>query len=91
MPALWRLALKFGHPPSRGSLARVHVGSAPLSSALWTEIAHWSQAEVVNYYGMTETANWDRRRLLDDGIADGLVGAPGADLRRSWTKRASAT
>jgi acyl-CoA synthetase (AMP-forming)/AMP-acid ligase II len=29
VPALWRLALKLGHPPSRGSLARVHVGSAP--------------------------------------------------------------
>jgi acyl-CoA synthetase (AMP-forming)/AMP-acid ligase II len=80
VPALWRLALKFGHPPSRGSLARVHVGSAPLSGALWSEIVRWSRAEVVNCYGMTETTNWIAGACSSDGIADGLVGAPWGGL-----------
>jgi len=77
VPALWRLALRMSARPADQSLARVHVGSAPLSAPLWTEIAAWSGAEVVNCYGITETANWiagaSSRR---DGIADGLVGRP---------------
>jgi acyl-CoA synthetase (AMP-forming)/AMP-acid ligase II len=75
VPALWRLALKLGQPPAGGSLARVHVGSAPMSAALWSEILCWSRAEVVNCYGMTETANWIAGASSRDGIADGFVGA----------------
>ena len=75
VPALWRMALKLAPPPSRGSLARVHVGSAPLSAALWSDIAAWSRAEVVNCYGMTETANWIAGASSQDGIAEGLVGS----------------
>jgi acyl-CoA synthetase (AMP-forming)/AMP-acid ligase II len=93
VPALWRLALKFGHPPSRRSLARVHVGSAPLSAALWTEIVRWSQAEVVNCYGMTEAANWIAGACSSDGIDDGLVGAPwggaAAVMNEAGARRAS--
>ena len=76
VPALWSLALKLGNPPETGSLARVHVGSAPLSSKLWSDIAGWSRAEVVNCYGMTETANWIAGASSADGIEDGLVGKP---------------
>ena len=77
VPSLWKIALGSGKAPIGNSLHRVHVGSAPLSASLWSEIATWSRANVVNCYGMTETANWiagacSRR----DEIADGLVGHP---------------
>jgi len=74
VPAFWRMALKFSAPPRLESLLRVHVGSAPLPSRLWSEIASWSHAEVVNCYGMTETANWIAGASSATAIADGLVG-----------------
>jgi acyl-CoA synthetase (AMP-forming)/AMP-acid ligase II/thioesterase domain-containing protein len=74
VPSLWRLALTCSPKPAGGSLVRVHVGSAPLSAALWSEIAAWSGAEVVNCYGITETANWIGGASSKDSIADGLVG-----------------
>jgi acyl-coenzyme A synthetase/AMP-(fatty) acid ligase len=75
VPALWRMALKVGRAPARDSLVRVHVGSAPLPARLWAEIAAWSRAEVVNCYGITETANWIAgASSVTDGIAEGLVG-----------------
>jgi thioesterase domain-containing protein len=53
------------------------VGSAPLSAKLWSEIAAWSRAEVVNCFGMTEAANWIAgASSRTDGVADGLVGKP---------------
>src|SRR5262245_6190237 len=77
VPALWQLALRTSPPPRRGALVRVHVGSAPLATRLWSDIAAWSGAEVVNCYGLTETANWfagaSSRR---EGIAEGQVGKP---------------
>ena len=75
VPSLWRLALGCSRPPAGRSLLRVHVGSAPLSTALWSEIAEWSGAEVVNCYGITETANWIAgASSREDGITEGLVG-----------------
>jgi acyl-CoA synthetase (AMP-forming)/AMP-acid ligase II len=75
VPALWRMALKLGRAPAHASLLRVHVGSAPLSGRLWAEVAAWSRAEVVNCYGITETANWIAgASSVTDGITDGLVG-----------------
>jgi acyl-CoA synthetase (AMP-forming)/AMP-acid ligase II len=77
VPSFWRMALKFSNPPIGNSLARIHVGSAPLSARLWTEIAEWSRAEVVNCYGITELANWvagASSRI--EGISDGAVGKP---------------
>jgi oxalate---CoA ligase len=77
VPSLWQLALRASHPPQRGLLARVHVGSAPLSTRLWQDIATWSRAEVVNCYGLTETANWFAgASSRTDGIEEGLVGTP---------------
>ncbi len=75
VPALWPMVMKLGSGPARKSLLRVHVGSAPLSVQLWSNIASWSGAEVVNCYGMTETANWVAgASSLSDGVGDGLVG-----------------
>jgi len=77
VPTLWRMALKLSSPPAGGTLARVHVGSAPLSAALWADIAAWSRAETVNCLGITETANWiGGASSRADGIADGYVGRP---------------
>jgi oxalate---CoA ligase len=76
VPALWRAAIH-GDAPAGGSLARIHIGSAPLPVGLWSEVATWSGAEVVNCYGLTEAANWvagaSSRR---EGVAEGLVGKP---------------
>jgi oxalate---CoA ligase len=78
VPALWHLAKSHSRPPTQRSLLRVHVGSAPLSEQLWLEVAAWSAAEVVNCYGLTETANWIAGASSKvDGIAEGLMG-------RSW-------
>jgi oxalate---CoA ligase len=75
VPTFWRLALTHSPRPVGGSLVRVHVGSAPLPAALWSEVAAWSGAEVVNCYGTTETANWIAGASSHaDGIADGLLG-----------------
>ena len=75
VPSFWRLVLTCSERPVGGSLLRVHVGSAPLSAALWSEIAAWSGAEVVNCYGITETANWIAgASSRENQIADGLVG-----------------
>ncbi len=75
VPTLWRLALTRSTQPVGGSLLRVHVGSAPFPASLWSEVATWSGAEVVNCYGATETANWIAgASSRTDGIADGLVG-----------------
>jgi len=76
VPALWRVALKFGAAPQGDTLRRVHVGSAPLSAALWSDVAAWSRCETVNCYGMTETANWFSGASSREAIAEGLVGAP---------------
>jgi acyl-CoA synthetase (AMP-forming)/AMP-acid ligase II/thioesterase domain-containing protein len=75
VPSLWRLVLGRSDQPERSSLRRVHVGSAPFPAGLWSEVAGWSNAEVVNCYGATETANWiSGASSRTDSIADGLVG-----------------
>ncbi len=75
VPAFWRMALKFSNGPSGGTLARVHVGSAPMSADLWSRIVEWSRADVLNCYGITELANWVAGASARiDGIAEGLVG-----------------
>jgi acyl-CoA synthetase (AMP-forming)/AMP-acid ligase II len=77
VPSFWRMALKFSNAPAEGTLTRVHVGSAPLSAELWARVVEWSQADVVNCYGVTELANWVAGASSRvDGIGDGLVGKP---------------
>ena len=77
VPSFWKLALRFSAPPAR-SLARVHVGSAPLSREHWEDIARFvGTRSVFNMFGMTETANWIAGGALDEPQAvAGYVGAP---------------
>ncbi|MEP9389185.1 class I adenylate-forming enzyme family protein [Mesorhizobium sp. KR9-304] len=75
VPSFWKIAMRMSEGPKH-PLARVHVGSAPLSLELWTEIGRWAGTKrVFNMYGMTETANWIGGASLEDPAAgDGLVG-----------------
>lgn len=78
VPALWRVALRLSKPPARGTLKRVHIGSAPLAKNLMGKIAAFAEgAEVYNMYGITETANWiSGARYHPSTTEDGDVGAP---------------
>ncbi len=59
VPTTWRLTLQLCGGTPKLPLARVHVGSAFLPEGLWRSIVDWSGTrEVVNAYGLTETANW---------------------------------
>lgn len=76
VPPIWKLALKLGKPPRKGTLQRVHVGSAPLSAAAWNDIRKWTGTQnVCNAYGITETGSWVAGLDKADVPAeDGLIG-----------------
>ncbi|HKW13252.1 MAG TPA: fatty acid--CoA ligase family protein, partial [Candidatus Krumholzibacteria bacterium] len=78
VPALWRLALRIAKPPSLHALSRVFIGSAPLSAALWSDIAAWAgSARVMNAYGITETGSWLAGTTVGEFTPeDGLIGVP---------------
>jgi acyl-CoA synthetase (AMP-forming)/AMP-acid ligase II len=82
VPSLWQAVLRLSGPPTEGSLHRVHVGSAPLSTELWGRIIAWcGTRRVVNMYGITECANWIGGESAEDTaddteLTDGLVGRP---------------
>ncbi|MEP5728523.1 MAG: fatty acid--CoA ligase family protein [Sulfitobacter sp.] len=76
VPSMWRMVLRMSPPPTHSPL-RVHVGSAPMPDALWAEIEEWcGTKEVLNTYGMTETANWISGGSRPQQDADGYVGKP---------------
>jgi oxalate---CoA ligase len=84
VPSAWNLALRVSRPPAEGTLRRIHVGSAPLSAALWTKIREWAGVrEVFNAYGITETGSWTAGATSGEVVPeDGLIGEPwGAALR----------
>jgi acyl-CoA synthetase (AMP-forming)/AMP-acid ligase II len=76
VPAVWRLAQRIAKPPQKGTLARVFVGSAPLSASLWETVRCWSGTRnVFNAYGITETGSWlAGTTVADFQPEDGLVG-----------------
>lgn len=78
VPAMWRLALKISPPPRTGTLRRVVCGSAPLSGSLWKDIQDWTgTADVLNAYGITETASWLGGTTVEGFVPeDGLIGRP---------------
>lgn len=77
VPAVWKIALKAA-PPKAGTLARVFIGSAPLSAHAWNEVRRWTGApRVANAYGITETGSWVAGTTLPDAQPeDGLIGVP---------------
>jgi oxalate---CoA ligase len=84
VPSVWRLALRMARPPRAQILERVFCGSAPLSSSLWKEIQEWSGTrEVLNAYGITETASWVAGTTIPNFTPeDGLIGKPWGALVR---------
>lgn len=76
VPTVWTLALKMARPPQGRSLRRVHCGSAPLSAHLWRGVQEWTGTrEVLNTYGITETASWVAGSNLRGLVPqDGLIG-----------------
>ncbi len=76
VPALWRVGLRTGRPPRGRTLERVFCGSAPLSAAMWRDVARWTGASVANVYGITETASWLAGTATGATPDDGLVGEP---------------
>jgi len=76
VPSMWRMILRVSERPKQAP-TRVHVGSAPLTDELWSEIEAWCGTRAVfNTYGMTETANWISGGRRPETGADGYVGRP---------------
>jgi acyl-CoA synthetase (AMP-forming)/AMP-acid ligase II len=78
VPAIWSLALRSAAPPRKGSLKRVHVAAAPLSTNTWGQIQEWAGTTAVfNAYGATETASTVAGTTGDNVVPEsGLVGEP---------------
>lgn len=76
VPSLWKTILKLKPTISDPiNLKRIQIGSAPLASNLWGQVVEWSKGkEVINAYGITETANWAAGASSFNKIEDGLVG-----------------
>ncbi len=75
VPSMWKIAIK-SKKPSKRSIQRIQVGSSPLSSDLWNGIINWvGTKNVLNMYGITETANWIAGiSAKENEPVDGLVG-----------------
>ncbi|HEX4297848.1 MAG TPA: AMP-binding protein, partial [Devosia sp.] len=75
VPSFWKLATRVSPRPAT-PLARIHVGSAPLSFGQWQQIAAWGGTDkVFNMFGMTETANWIGGAALAEADGrDGYIG-----------------
>jgi oxalate---CoA ligase len=91
VPPLWKLALKLAKPPRRGTLARVHVGSAPLSAGIWEQVQEWTGTrEVFNAYGITETGSWVAGTTGGEFVPeDGLIGEPWGAVIKILSTRAT--
>jgi oxalate---CoA ligase len=74
--SFWKVVLKTSRQPQHNTLLQISVGSAPLSKELWSKIIDWSGCKnVLNMYGITETANWTAGASAEEyETEDGLVG-----------------
>ena len=49
VPTLWKKVISKSEQPKLGTLKRVHIGSAPLSSDLWLDVIKWADTcDIVN-------------------------------------------
>lgn len=76
VPTTWRMVDRFCRGTPGRTLRRVHVGSAALFASMWRSVVDWCGTDdVVNAYGLTETANWVAGASSRDvSPEDGLVG-----------------
>jgi acyl-CoA synthetase (AMP-forming)/AMP-acid ligase II len=84
VPSIWKVLEKCGPSGPLPALRRVHCASAPLSRSMRKFIQEWSGgAQVVNVYGITETASWIAGSPGAPGSEpDGYIGEPwGVDFR----------
>ena len=77
VPAFWKKIIRTPQP-TKNTIRRVHIGSAPLSKELWEQVTNWCGTENVwNMYGITEAANWiGGARAGQETFESGYLGKP---------------
>jgi oxalate---CoA ligase len=91
VPSFWKFALRSTQPKLK-SVKKINIGSAPLSSEMWSEIIKWAGvSDVTNMYGITECANWisgasSLKYIPQDGLIGKMWGGHAGILKNDNTK-----